>query len=322
MPIPSVDLATPADHAACQASIRAGSRSFFAASRLLPKRVRRPAQSLYAFCRLADDVIDSGSGPARVDKLRNRLDRIYAGTPFDHPADRALAETVAQHDLPREQLDALLEGFEWDLQRRRYDEIDDLHAYAERVAGSVGVLMSHIMGARAPLAAARACELGVAMQLTNIARDVGEDARAGRLYLPVQWLLANGVEADGWLRNPLFSAGLGATVERLLEASEAHYERAGEGIDLLPRDCRLAIRAAAGLYREIGRQLRRAGCDSVSRRTLVPATRKSIVLAQAMTGSLLSGRGLSHRLETRTRFVLDLFERLERRDRGSFDEAA
>lgn len=320
--MPSVEFATPTDHAECRALLRAGSRSFFAASALLPPRVRRPAQSLYAFCRVADDVIDCGSGPARVDTLRSRLDLIYAGKPHDAPADRALADTVARYDLPREPLDALLEGFEWDLVRRRYGDLAELRAYAERVAGSVGVLMSCIMGIRTPLAAARACELGIAMQFTNIARDVGEDARAGRLYLPAEWLLAGSIDADAWLREPRFSTALGDTIARLLDAAETLYQRAGEGIELLPADCRLAIRTAAALYREIGRQLRRAGCDSVSRRTVVPASRKAIVLARVIAGSVLSGPGQEGHLERRTRFVFDLFERLERRDRGSFDEVA
>jgi phytoene synthase len=322
MPIRSVELATPADHAACHASIRHGSRSFFAASRLLPPRVRRPALSLYAFCRLADDVIDRGSGPARVDGLRSRLELIYAGSPADDPADRALADAVARHDVPRELLDALLEGFEWDLERRRYKDLEELRAYAERVAGSVGLMMTCIMGIRTPVAAARASELGVAMQLTNIARDVGEDARAGRMYLPTDWLLEHGVDPDAWLRAPHFSAAIAAIVRRLLDSAETLYQRAGEGIALLPADCRLAIRTAGALYCEIGRQLRRAGCDSVSRRTVVPASRKALVLARVVAGPALPGGSSSRPRESRAQFVFDLFERLERRDRGSFDEVA
>ncbi len=277
----------------CEALMRTGSKSFFAASLVLPGRVRGPATALYAFCRLADDTIDLEShlhgGPmGALQHLQTRLQRIYDGRPSPVPADRALATVVAQFNLPKSLLDALLEGFEWDLQSRRYDTLAQLQDYAARVAGTVGSMMALLMGVRTPQAQARACELGVAMQLTNMARDVGEDARAGRLYLPRDWLRDVGIDPDEWLLAPTFTPALGSVVSRLLAQADVLYERAGLGIAALPRDCRPAIQAARLVYAEIGREVERAGCDSVSQRAFVSSQRKLGLMAVAFGAAAVS----------------------------------
>ena len=271
----------------CEALMRTGSKSFFAASLILPSRVRAPATALYAFCRLADDTIDLEShlhgGPeGALRHLNERLVRIYQGRPSPVPADRALSAVVGRFDIPKTLLDALLDGFAWDLQARRYDTLESLHDYAARVAGTVGSMMAIIMGARSTQAQARACELGVAMQLTNIARDVGEDARAGRLYLPRDWLREAGVDPDAWLASPTFTPAIGSVVTRLLAAADELYGRAVLGIAELPRDCRPAIQAARLVYAEIGREVERAGGDSVGQRAFVAPTRKLSLMARAM----------------------------------------
>jgi phytoene synthase len=272
----------------CRRLMRGGSKSFFAASLLLPSRVRAPASALYAFCRLADDAIDLGDDPyAAMRELRQRLDGIYAGAPRDIPADRALTCVVHQHAVPRALLDALLEGFLWDAQGRRYETLADLQDYGARVAGAVGAMMALVMGTRTAQALARACELGVAMQLTNIARDVGEDARNGRVYLPRQWLAEVGIDAEAWLRAPVFDAALASVVDRLLHAADELYRRAEQGIAALPRDCRPAIHAARLVYAEIGHQLQRSGLDSVNRRVVVSKGRKIALMARA-TGAALT----------------------------------
>ena len=129
---------------------------------------------------------------------------------------------------------ALFEGFQWDCEGRRYDSLEALHGYAARVAGAVGVMMTLLMGVRDGPALARACDLGVAMQLTNIARDVGEDARSGRLYLPLDWLREVGLDADGFLAAPAPSAALAGVVARLLAEADRLYARARGGIARLP----------------------------------------------------------------------------------------
>lgn len=278
---------TDFDLQACRALMRGGSKSFFAASLLLPQRVRAPATALYAYCRLADDAIDLGADPAAaMGELTGRLDRVYAGRPGPADEDRALACVVHRHGIPRGLLDALLDGFLWDAQGRRYETLEEVHDYGARVAGTVGAMMALVMGTKSPQALARACELGVAMQLTNIARDVGEDARNGRLYLPRRWLAEAGIDADAWLARPVFDPRIGAVVERLLAEADRLYERAEHGIAALPRDCRPAIRAARLVYAEIGHELRRRGLDSISQRTVVGRSTKLALMARASGAAL------------------------------------
>ena len=272
------------DLQACVAMMQGGSKTFFAASRLLPLRVRTAAIALYAFCRVADDLVDEAApGDRPLAVLQERLDAIYASTPHDHVEDHALSLLVQQYKLPRHLLDALIEGFAWDAAGRTYDSIEDLHAYGARVAGSVGAMMSWIMGPQSMDTLARACELGVAMQLTNIARDVGHDASIGRLYLPRRWLVEAGVNPEAWMAAPLFSPAMAGVVARLLEEADRLYKQAHSGIAALPPDCRAAICAASMIYAEIGHQLRRDGLDSVNKRTVVSTTRKLMLLASAWT---------------------------------------
>jgi phytoene synthase len=275
------------DAKACRALMRGGSKSFFAASLLLPARVRAPATALYAFCRLADDEIDLGSDPTQaVRGLHLRLDALYAGRPQAVDADRALACVVHRHAIPRALLDALLEGFLWDAVGRRYETLDEVQDYGARVAGTVGAMMALVMGVRDEAAVARACDLGVAMQLTNIARDVGEDARNGRLYLPRAWLREAGIDPQAWLQAPHFDAAIAGIVQRLLDAADVLYRKAEHGIAELPRDCRPAIHAARLVYAEIGRQLERGGLDSVHQRAVVSGRRKLALIARATTAAV------------------------------------
>ena len=345
----------PADIAACRALLKEGSRTFHAASKGLPRRVSEPAIALYAFCRIADDAVDLGSDrTTAVGRLKDRLDFIYRGQPRNFAADRAFAHVVARFSIPRELPEALLEGLAWDAEGRRYETLPDLYGYAARVAGAVGAMMTLVMGQRSPEIVARACDLGVAMQLTNIARDVGEDARAGRLYLPVSWLRDAGIDPAAWLARPAFTAEIAAIVQRLLGAADALYGRATLGIASLPLSCRPGIHLARALYAEIGRELERGGLDSIERRAVVSSNRKLAVAARtlAFPGRLWAParkpaamvqldqtlflieavaatpprdalrRVRAKPIEDRLVWVIDLFARLERRDQllrgGSF----
>ncbi|MGF1474565.1 MAG: phytoene/squalene synthase family protein [Geminicoccaceae bacterium] len=301
-----LQLRRSADHAACRAAIRQGSKSFFAASLLLPGAVSEPAFALYAFCRLADDAVDGEDRCDRpVEGLRERLDRVYAGYPRPVPADRAFAEVVTRFALPRALPDALLDGLAWDDRGRVYETLPELRAYAVRVAGTVGMMMTLLMGRREPATLARACDLGIAMQLTNIARDVGEDARNGRLYLPRQWLMEAGIDPERWLVDPTFSPALGSVIERLLVTADEHYERALSGIAGLPRGCRPAIHAARLVYREIGEVLRRRGLNSVAQRAVVAQRRKFWLLGRASLNALYAGGGETAQIVPEARFLLD-----------------
>jgi 15-cis-phytoene synthase len=302
------------DLATCRALLRGGSRSFHAASRLLPHRLRVAATSLYAFCRVADDAIDlarsADERAANLQELRLRLHAAARGAPCDHAVDRALAWVMAAHGIRVELLDHLLEGLGWDAARRRYGDFAALHAYAERVAGTVGMMMAAIMGVRDGAMLARAADLGIAMQLTNIARAVGEDARAARIYLPLAWLREAGIDPDAWLAAPCHGPALAAVIARLLREADALYRRADPAIAVLPADCRRAIRAARLLYAAIGDAVASAGCDAVTRRAVVPRWRKAALVASALRGepSLLDRTG------ARLLWAIELFQRLEQRD--------
>jgi phytoene synthase len=184
--------------------------------------------------------------------------------------------------------EAFLDGLAWDLSGRRYPDFEDLCAYAARVAGTVGVFLALLMGERTAEVLARASDLGIAMQLTNIARDVGEDARRGRLYLPLGWLEEAGIDAADVLRAPRPSPALAVVVRRLLGEAERLYASADVGIERLPADCRVAIRGARLIYAEIGVQLARDGFDPISRRAVVPLWRKLWLLG----GAVRARRGL------------------------------
>lgn len=257
------EFATPADLALCRQMIKQGSKSFHLASLLLPSHYRQHARALYGFCRMADDLVDEAQTPQQaVDALAKRLDAVYSGHPFDIATDRAFADVVFKFAIPRCVPDALIEGFAWDAEGRSYKSLSDVTSYGVRVAGTVGVMMSLIMGARRPEALSRAIDLGVAMQFSNIARDVDEDTKLGRVYVPSDWLTQSRVH--------------GAT--QLVHEAEALYDRAASGIALLPRSCRASINAARLLYREIGRAAQKQNHHG---RAFVPVSRKLALVAKA-----------------------------------------
>jgi 15-cis-phytoene synthase len=262
-------LASPADLALCRQMIRQGSRSFHLASLLLPERYREPARALYGFCRMADDAVDNSTNQQQAVKmLMARLDRIYDHKPDDAATDRAFADVVRHFAIPRALPDALIEGFAWDATGKRYETLADVTAYAVRVAGTVGMMMSLIMDCRSAQGLARSVDLGIAMQFSNIARDVEEDEALGRCYLPADWLKTG-------------SAPQAAS--RLVDETEAIYARATSGISLLPRNCRASIHAARLLYREIGLQAKRQAHHG---RAIVSGRRKFGLMLQAFPAAI------------------------------------
>lgn len=276
----------PDDLEHCQEAIRHGSLSFHAASKLLPAKVRDPALALYAFCRLADDEVDEGDYQAgAVFRLQERLDAAYAGKPINAPEDRAFAAIIEDFDMPRALPEALLEGLAWDAAERRYDTLSGVRDYSARVASAVGAMMCVLMQVRNPDALARACDLGVAMQLTNIARDVGEDARMGRIYLPLDWLTEYGIDPVNFVRETLPTNDVRKMVKRLLAEADRLYLRSEAGINVLPLQARTGIWAARLIYAGIGKQVKRQGYDSISMRARTSSQQKLgwLMLAGAQT---------------------------------------
>ncbi|MEM1042677.1 MAG: phytoene/squalene synthase family protein [Bacteroidota bacterium] len=271
------------------------SRTFSLATRLLPSRVRLPVATLYLYCRTVDSIADERvleASPAQaladLAEAQQHLDRTLAGDPPDLLLWRRLAEVHDRFDLRPGPLYELLDGAAWDLEDRGIADMDDLIAYSERVAGSVGAMMLPFLVERRRDAdglepAARA--LGNAMQLTNILRDVGEDLeRLGRIYLPDDLLRRFGVTRAGLLgivRNGHEPGGTyAALLESVMAAAERLYDEAEAGIAVLPRQSRLGITAAARMYREIMNEVRAAHYDNLRQRGIVPLRRKLRLVVQ------------------------------------------
>jgi phytoene synthase len=183
----------------CQQKAAASGSSFYYSFLFLPPEQRRAITALYAFCREVDDVVDEVADPgvARAKLLwwRQEVERMFGGTP-QHPVGQALAPAAARYALPREGLEQILEGMAMDLDYNRYPDFSTLEVYCHRVAGIVGQLSARIFGYTQPDTLDYARNLGIALQLTNIIRDVGEDARRNRIYLPLDELQRFGLQTD------------------------------------------------------------------------------------------------------------------------------
>ena len=293
------------DEAACRVFIQHHSKSFYLSSLLLPKRVRQASWALYAFCRRADDAVDeaeTSDEPGKphsvdvalrqLDSLHRRLDAAYAGRPDDHAIDRSFANLVETYRIPRALPLALLDGMKMDARPGPilYETDSELLTYCFRVASTVGLMMTTVMGVSEDVAWLRAADLGVAMQLTNIARDVGEDARRGRIYLPRSLLADVGVTPEELLTATAATIGSREATQRILERADGHYRAADLGIPFLPRSCRLAITASRLIYSRIGKAVRKNGYDSITQRAYVSLPGK-LGLVLASLPSLLTSVG-------------------------------
>jgi 15-cis-phytoene synthase len=276
--------------------IERGSKSFATASRLFAPDVRASAYMLYAWCRHCDDEIDGqdlgfnrpdaadAATEARLENLRAKTLEAVEGRARE-PIYLALQTVVAKHDIPaRHPLD-LLEGMAMDVREQRYDTLEDTLRYSYHVAGVVGVMMAMIMGARERSTLDRACDLGIAFQLTNIARDVVADAEVGRVYLPGDWLSAAGVPPDG-VAAPEYRAAVHAVSIRLLDEADRYYHSAYFGIRDLPPRSALAIAAARRVYGDIGTIVRAGGPGDSVDRARVGGVRKLVGIGAASLDTL------------------------------------
>ncbi len=289
-------------------AIRKGSKSFAAAARLFDRETRESATLLYAWCRYCDDVIDdqvlgsaergapsaiasdAGATPeARLEWLRSHTRRALDGEDSTGaPAFDALARVAARHRLSHEPAFGLLDGFAMDVEERTFDELEDTVDYAYHVAGVVGILMAEIMGVREEGPLRCAADLGIAMQLTNISRDVMDDAAAGRVYLPASWLREAGVEPDAAsVADPAHRDAVFAVTERLLAEADRYYASGRRGLSALRFRCAWAIATAASVYSEIGREVRRRGSSAWDARVSTSTLRKVMLAARAFGQALV-----------------------------------
>jgi phytoene synthase len=281
--------------------IRLGSKSFAGAARILPTATRRSVYMLYAWCRYCDDQIDEQdlgrdapsrfSGSADVlAQLKSQTQRALDGEHVGEPAFAALQRVVARHDIPARHPLELLRGFEMDVEGRSFVTLEDTLDYCYHVAGVVGVMMALVMDAREQEALDRAADLGIALQMTNIARDVIDDAHAGRVYLPLEWLDEANVPVDE-VADPRHREAVFGVAKRLIESSELYYSSAVHGLSWLEPRCAWAIATARGVYREIGRTLLRRGVEAWDSRTYVGRPQKAArALMAGVEAALAVGR--------------------------------
>ncbi len=253
-------------------AIQQGSSSFAAAAALFGKETRADAEMLYAWCRYCDDVIDGqamGHGASPVDPaaLQATLDDLYAktraalaGETMSDPVFAAFQKVALRRGIPETFAIQLIDGFAMDVSGRRYEAIEDTLDYCWHVAGVVGAMMALVMGVKPGDLATlrRAQDLGLAFQLTNICRDIVEDAGVGRIYLPGAWLREAGVpEAE--IADPKHRPGILAVARRLLAVSEPYYASAISGLPALGFRSAWAVAAARGVYRAIGFEVLKRG---------------------------------------------------------------
>lgn len=279
-------------------SIAVGSKSFAMASRFLPAGMHEDCVMLYAWCRHADDVIDgqeagfatgiANDPAARLAELRDLTHRALRGDAAA-PVYAGLARVMAARNIPHRHVDELLDGFAMDVDGRVYQTMSDLLDYCYHVAGVVGVMMARIMGVRDESVLDRASDLGLAFQLTNIARDVIDDARIERTYLPRDLLRAEGV-AQVDPDDPTQRPALHRVALRLLDEAETYYRSADVGIAALPRRPALAITAARNIYRQIGVKLRATGPDAWNGRLSTTRGEKLRLSARAVGSTILAPR--------------------------------
>jgi 15-cis-phytoene synthase len=254
-----------------RASLARHAKTFALAARLLPAKLRGEVAVVYAWCRRSDDAIDLVPATARPEalaRLRAELAAIYQPAVPEDPLTAAFQQVVLRRRIPRQWPGDLIEGFAMDVERRRYPTEQALLLYCFRVAGTVGLMMARLMGVRDPAALRRAVDMGMAMQLTNICRDVAEDWHDGRLYLPLD-LLGSGAAAGP--NGPLAASA----VQILLAKADQLYRSGDAGLGALPFRCAVAIRAARLAYGAIGGVIARRGFDLHARRAVVPRWRKA-----------------------------------------------
>jgi 15-cis-phytoene synthase len=259
----------------CKVVVHANSRTFGLACRLLPPDKRRAAHALYAFCRATDDLVDETQlVPSTEDLIAGWRSRLSVSFLAAHdPVPLAWADTQTRYGIPRGYADQLIDGITRDLHQQRYQTFGELAEYCYGVASTVGLMVMHIIGFDDEGAIPHAIKLGVALQLTNILRDVGEDWANGRLYLPLTELAEFGLgEAD--IEAGFVSDAWRAFMRFQLGRARQLYREAQPGIQFLESDGRLAIGAAAGLYRAILDDIEAHDYDVFHRRAYLPALEK------------------------------------------------
>ena len=266
--------------------------SFYYSFRLLPPPRRSAITALYAYCREVDDVVDEVSDPnlARV-KLawwRTEVDAIFTGS-AQHPVAIALAKAVDRYGITRANLQTVIDGMQMDLEKVRYVDFTELETYCDHVAGVVGLMSAAIFGYEDASTLVYARKLGIAFQLTNIIRDVKEDAALGRVYFPEEDLAQFGLSADDFLKDAgkrLDRPRLGALLSFEAKRAREYYKSGTELIPLIHRDSRAALWVMVTIYRRLLERIAKSNYDVLNRRIRLSAAEKFAILARGVLKSV------------------------------------
>lgn len=272
----------------CREMIAKGSKSFSLAAKIFGPEVRDAAFFLYGWCRYCDDLVDLDNPMDPLKGREGRLLLLRENTRFAFTRQRqmepvfvAFQYVVHRYAIPRDYPLELIEGMAMDVRGERYRTVNDLLLYCYRVAGTVGLMMSHVMGISDERALRHAADLGIAMQLTNIARDIIEDAERGRVYLPLSWLEEAGIAPDE-IALPQHREKLARLAARLLAEAEKYYRSGDEGLRYLSFRSASAVAAARQVYAEIGSLILKRGARAWDRRGYVPTGRKLWVIGRGL----------------------------------------
>lgn len=276
----------------CTEITRAEARNFYFGFILLPRERRRGIHALYAFSRLCDDSVDGvedlAAKEAAIRARREDVDRAYRGdVPADDPVLVALADAIRRFGIPREPMDALVDGVEMDLTTDRYPDWAALRTYCDRVAGAVGVLSLYVFGFHDPAAPSHAEDLGVAMQVVNIMRDVREDAERDRIYLPADELVGHGVTEADILANRM-TPGMHALMAQQSARAREYFARGTRLLPLLDLRARMCVQMLAALYEDILACIESRGYDYSLGRVSLSGRRKAALMAGSIGRALVT----------------------------------
>jgi 15-cis-phytoene synthase len=276
------------DYARCAEITRRASSNFYYAFMLLPHERRRALYSVYAFCRFIDDIADGDritDPAAMLTQWREELDRVYAGTP-SRSISRALSENVRRFNIPRRYFEEVIDGVEMDLTQRRYDSFAGLCLYCRRVASAVGLICIEIFGYRNQFTRVYAERLGIAFQLTNIIRDVSEDAARGRIYLPLEDLARFDV-SEAEILNSVYTPRFRQLIEFEAQRARQYYREAEEALANEDRGSMLAAEGMRLIYASLLERIARTGYRVFDRRMRLSAPRKLYLVGRAWAGARL-----------------------------------
>jgi len=274
------------------------SKSFYISARMLPRERRWATYALYGFCRYADNLIDNPRSRTtkeleeEVNSISKELRRAYRTGESEHPILKPFIIVALRYGIPIEYPLELLKGVLMDIKATRYQTFDDLYLFCYRVAGVVGLMMTYVLGYKSCNAFHYAEKLGIAMQLTNILRDIKEDKNMGRIYLPLEELARFGVSEDD-IMNERMTPNFRQLMQFQVERAHQYYEQADKGIPMLERKAQFAIYSASKIYQGILRKIEARDYNSFMGRVFVPQMKKFGILVQEIIATrlpLLPGR--------------------------------